>query len=314
VVLPKLHASGLRPGVDVVVGAAPRRDWFSGSEHTIETLPRIVGGTTPDATALLIALYSLVCREVIPARDAYHAAFTKVIENLLRFQGIALANSLSLAFPQYDLTHVLGLASTKWNIPLFHPSMGIGGHCIPLAPRYALAEGGLENEYLEPVRQAVELNDGYFSRLHSNRLRDLLQDCRSIVILGLAYTPDAKMHKLSPALDAVECLKDTPRLRVHDPYYTADEIEDICGVTRLSSFPEDLQDCDGIVLVTSHTPYRLGPIEEYVQPGTVIVDNFGAWRERQFAQGVRYYEIGRPVAEDSRFSIPFPERSSSTSG
>lgn len=309
VVLPKLHASGLRPGVDVLIGAAPRRDWFSGSEHTLETLPRIVGGTTPEATELMVALYSLVCREVVPARDAYHAAFTKVIENLIRFQGLALANSLSLAFPQYDMTHVLGLASTKWNIPFHHPSMGIGGHCIPLAPRYALAEGGVDNPYLNPVQQAIQLNDGYFWRLYENRLKDLLQDCRSIVILGLAYTPDAKMHKLSPALDALECLKDTPRLRVHDPYYSAEDIDDICGVATLA-FPDDLRDCDGIVLVTAHTPYKNAEVEKFIQPGTVIVDNFGTWRTRRFLPGVRYYEVGRPHDEDSRRAIPWSEPSS----
>src|SRR5947209_14598418 len=181
VVLPKLLASGLRPGIDVLVGAAPRRDWFSGSEHNLENLPRIVGGSSDEATDLMVALYALVCREIVPARDAYHAAFTKVIENLIRFQGLALGNTLSLAFPQYDMTHVLSLPSTKWNIPLCHPSMGIGGHCIPLAPRYTLAEGGEENAYLDPVRSAVQFNDAYFSRLYGARLHELLADCRSIV-------------------------------------------------------------------------------------------------------------------------------------
>lgn len=310
VVLAKLHASGLRPGVDVLVGAAPRRDWFSESEHSLETLPRIVGGTNQRMTRLMVDLYSLVCREVIPARDAYHAAFTKVIENVLRFQGLALANSLALAFPQYDMTHVLRLSSTKWNIPLYHPSMGIGGHCIPLAPQYALAEGGASNPYLEPIRQALTFNESYFARLYHERLRGLLQDCRSVVILGLAYTADAKMHKLSPALFALECLKDTPRLRLHDPYYSADDIDDVCGVATLS-FPDDLQDCDGIVLVTAHRPYLETPVERYIRPGTVIIDNFGTWKDRAFAEGVQYHEIGRPGTEDSRSAIHWPEPSSS---
>lgn len=312
VVLPMLHASGLRPGKDVLIGAAPRRDWFSGGIHTLENLPRIVGGSSDDATALLVDLYGMVCDQVVPARDAYHAAFTKVIENLLRFQGMALANSLSLAFPQYDMTHVLLLASTKWNISYYHPSMGIGGHCIPLAPRYALAEGGADNPYLSPVAQAVDFNDDYFSRLYENRLSELLKDCRSIVILGLAYTADAKMHKLSPAFDALRCLKDTPRLRLHDPFYSADDIEDICGVQAIS-FPDDLDDCDGIVLVTPHTAYREGVVEDRIRPGTVIVDNFGTWRDRKFDARVRYHEIGRPRAEDSRSLIRWPEPSSSTS-
>ncbi len=309
VVLPKLHASGFKAG-EILLGAAPRRDWFSGGQHTLETLPRIVGGSNQQATELLIELYAIVCKEIVPARDAHHAAFTKVIENLMRFQGLALANSLSLAFPQYDMTHVLGLASTKWNIPHYHPSMGIGGHCIPLAPRYALAEGGWENQYLEPVRDAVALNDGYFGRLYRERLRDLLRDCRSIVILGLAYTADAKMHKLSPALDAIDVLKDTPRLRLHDPYYSSEEIEDIAGVATLA-FPGDLEDCDGIVLVTAHTEYRRTAVEASIRPGTVIVDNFGTWRDRTFAPGIRYHEVGRPFTEDSRPAIVWPEPSSS---
>lgn len=306
VVLPALHAAGLEPGVDVLVGAAPRRDWFNGGAHTIENLPRIVGGLTPEATALMLELYGLVSAEVVPARDAYHAAFTKVIENLIRFQELALANSLSLAFPQYDMTHVFKLASTKWNIPLSHPSMGIGGHCIPLAPRYTLAEGGESNSYLEPVRSAVELNDGYFRRLYDSRLRGLLGECRSIVILGLAYTADAKMHKLSPALDVARVLRDTPRLRLHDPFYSEEDIEDICGLPVLP-FPEGLRDCDGIVLVTAHSAYRETPVERLIQPGTVIVDNFGAWRHRQFAEGVRYHEVGRRFDEDARDAIAFPE-------
>lgn len=305
VVLPKLHASGLRPGQDVFVGAAPRRDWFSGGEHSLETLPRIVGGETPEGTDLLVQLYSLVCREVVPARDAYHAAFTKVIENLLRFQGLVLANGLSLAFPQYDMTHVLSLASTKWNIPLYHPSLGVGGHCIPLAPQYTMAEGGADNVYLQPVHDAIQFNTQYFAHLYHQRLHDLLWDCRSVAVLGLAYTADAKMHKLSPALDALECLKDTPRLRLHDPYYSAEDIDDICGVATLN-FPDDISNCDGIVLVTPHAAYRNAEIERYVQPGAVVVDNFGTWRHRAFASGVRYQEIGRRARDMTPVSIPEP--------
>ena len=54
-------------------------------------------------------------------------------------------------------------------------------------------------------------------------------------ILGLAYTPDAKMHKLSPAFDVLDALRRTPSLRLHDPYYSDDEIYDLCSVPGSSS-------------------------------------------------------------------------------
>jgi nucleotide sugar dehydrogenase len=305
VVLPALRAEGLEVGRDVLVGAAPRRDWFNGADYTIETLPRIVGGCDAAATALLVAFYSLICRTVYPAIDAEHAAFTKVIENLIRYQGITLGNTLALAFPQFDMRHILRLASTKWNIPYYYPSLGIGGHCIPLAPQYVLEESDVDNPYLQPVRDAIAFNEEYFSHLLQQRLQPLLAGKRSVGVLGLAYTPDAKMHKLSPAFAVLDALRQTPRLRLHDPYYSVEEIDDLCSVPAMN-FPQDLPDCDVIVLVTAHSAYLHCPVEEYIAPGTVIIDNVGAWRGRTFATDVRYYEVGRlldgPLPDNEPYS------------
>jgi len=290
-VLPIIARHGLELGRDVYVGAAPRRDWFSGAEHTLRTLPRVVGGTSPEATALMAAFYSLVCQTIKPAKDAHHAALTKVVENALRYHGISFANSLALGLPRYDTAHVLDLASSKWNIPYYHPSLGIGGHCIPLAPRYLMTEArGGEN--VELVQQAVDFNERYFAQLYTKTLARLLEGRQRIAVLGLAYTPDARMEKLSPAFNVLETLRDDGRaVRVHDPYYTPEEIEALTGVETLR-FPEDLADYDGVVLVTAHTPYVQDEIERHVAPTAAIIDNFGAWRDRPFPAGVRYHEVG----------------------
>ena len=273
-------------------GRPPRRDWFNGAEFTIETLPRIVGGCDDRSTAVLCAFYALVCHTVQPAMDAQHAAFTKVIENVMRYQGITFANSLSLAFPQFDMRHILRLASTKWNVPYYFPSLGVGGHCIPLAPQYVLEEGGRDNAYLGEIRDALTFNESYFESLYDRRLRNMLQGKRSVGILGLAYTANAKMHKLSPAFSVLDLLRATPRLRLHDPFYSGDEIYDLCSVPTMQ-FPDDVPACDALVLVTAHDQYVDAAIEDYVAPGTAVVDNTGVWSNRAFAEGVGYYEVGR---------------------
>ena len=307
IVIPALEAEGLTVGRDVLVGAAPRRDWFNGEDYTIETLPRIVGGSDDRTTRILVAFYSLVCRTVQPAIDAQHAAFTKVVENAIRYQGITFGNALALAFPQFDMRHILRLASTKWNIPYYFPSLGVGGHCIPLAPRYVLEEGGLDNEFLEPVREALAFNDSYFEELLATRLRPLMAGRQSVAVLGLAYTPDAKMHKLSPALAVIDALRDVPRLRLHDPYYTADEIYDLCSVPGLQ-FPDDLSDCDAVILVTAHSRYRSTRVEDYIAPGTLVIDNSGAWSDRRFPDGVEYYEVGRIPGRRVEVAEPWSPR------
>ncbi len=291
IVLPLVARSGLELGRDVHVGAAPRRDWFSGEEHTLRTLPRVVGGSSPEATAMMAAFYSLICHTIKPAKDAHHAALTKVVENALRYHGISFANALAVGLPRYDTAHVLDLASSKWNIPYYHPSLGIGGHCIPLAPQYLIAEaGGPEN--VELVQQAVDFNTGYFERLYTNKLCRLLDGRRRVAVLGLAYTPDARMEKLSPAFSVLRALKhDGREVRLHDPYYSDEEIRAIAGVEPLR-FPDDLAGYDGVVLVTAHTPYLQDGVERHVAPDAVVIDNFGSWRGRHFPPGVSYYEVG----------------------
>jgi UDP-N-acetyl-D-mannosaminuronate dehydrogenase len=214
-----------------------------------------------------------------------------VVENALRYHGISFANALAVGLPQYDVAHVLKLAATKWNIPYYHPSLGIGGHCIPLAPQYLIAEAGA-GEKVELVQQAVDFNAGYFGRLYATALRRLLEGCRRVAVLGLAYTPDARMEKLSPAFSVLRALGDEGRtVHVHDPYYTPTEIHALAGVETLR-FPDDLAGYDGVVLVTAHTPYVQDEIERHVAPHAVIVDNFGTWRGRAFPPGVRYHEVG----------------------
>lgn len=291
IVLPAIERHGLVLGRDLHVGAAPRRDWFSGEEHTLRTLPRIVGGSSPEATVLMAAFYSLVCNVVKPAKDAQHAALTKVVENAMRYHGISFANALSVGLPSYDTAHVLALASTKWNIPFYHPSLGIGGHCIPLAPQYLIAEAG-GGHNVELVQQAVDFNAGYFERLFTSSLRRLLEGCQRIAVLGLAYTPDARMEKLSPAFSVIQTLqRDDRTVHLHDPYYSPEEIGAIAGVATFR-YPEELGSYDGVVLVTAHTPYVQDAVERHVSPRAVVVDNFGTWRERLFPPGVSYHEIG----------------------
>ncbi|MHB8621401.1 MAG: UDP binding domain-containing protein, partial [Chloroflexota bacterium] len=280
VILPAVKKAGLRLGQDVHLGAAPRRDWFSGEDHSLRTLPRVVGGSSPEATALLAGFYSLVCNTIKPAKDAHHAALTKVVENALRYHGISFANALALGLPGYDTAHVLALASTKWNVPYYHPSLGIGGHCIPLAPEYLIAEAQAgSHQGLELIQQTLDFNAGYFERLYQTFLERRLEGCRRIAVLGLAYTADARLEKLSPAYDVVRRLtREGREVHLHDSYYSAEEIRELAGVESLR-FPEDLPGYDAVVLVTAHTPYLQDDVERYLAPNAVVVDNFGSWRD-----------------------------------
>ncbi|MDQ0581273.1 UDP-N-acetyl-D-mannosaminuronate dehydrogenase [Streptomyces rishiriensis] len=131
-----LGDAGWRRGLDYHVGVSPRRDWLTNRERDMASTPKVIGGESPEIVALMRRLYTAVCDEVFEARDARHAAMVKVVENYFRYRDILLACELSLALPDFDVADILRLASTKWNMDLYHPSFGIGGYCVPLAKDY----------------------------------------------------------------------------------------------------------------------------------------------------------------------------------
>jgi nucleotide sugar dehydrogenase len=292
-VIPTLESAGLKVGRDILVGVAPRRDWFISPEKNLKNLPRVVGGTTPDTTKLMIDVLSIVCDRLIAARDHRHAEMVKSIENAYRHVEITLANQLSLAYPHVDMTEVLKMVGTKWNIGTYHPSFGTGGYCIPLSSQYLLS-GTLHPEELSILKATIDTD----SQL-PQRVADSLAErgAQRVAILGLSYKGDLKVHVLSPTLAMAKRLKDKKvQVEIHDPYYSAEEIARIAAVDTFE-FPDGLSEFDTVVITAGHQIYRAIPESTLLRNLSncrLILDNIEeTWRKFDFRQlGIQYFVAG----------------------
>lgn len=291
-IIPAFERKGMKVGRDMLVGVAPRRDWFISPEKSLKNLPRVVGGTTTETTALMQEVLGIVCDTILPAKDHRHAELVKSIENAYRHVEITLANQLSLAYPDIDMRQVLALVGTKWNIGTYHPSFGTGGYCIPLSSQYVLA--GTDNkEQLSILTSAVETDrdlPGTVAEVVAKK------GARRVGILGLAYKGDLKVHTLSPTLRIVSHLKQKGiEVKVHDPYYSAEEIEQICGVGTFR-FPDELNQFDALLIVADHRDYRAVPgkqIKNNLKQCQLIMDNVGIWNEFNLNEmGIEYHVAG----------------------
>ena len=291
IVMPLIKKNGLEVGKDILLGVAPRRDWFTASDKTLKTLPRVVGGTTPETTEVMRSVFSLICDTVLPAKDHKHAAIVKSIENAYRQLEITFANQLSLAYPDLDMTSILKLVGTKWNIGTYHPSFGTGGYCIPLAPQYVL-EGARNPEALTLLNASLETDFSQPDRVVESLLK---RGAKKVAVLGIAYTGDLKVHVLSPALSIVKKLKEKGvEVKVHDPYYSEKEIKDLLDVESLK-FPQGLKGFDTILIVANHMKYRYvneSRITENLQHCKLILDNMGCWKDLKFSTEIEYHEAG----------------------
>jgi len=293
VVIPILEESGLKVGRDILVGVAPRRDWFISAEKNLRSLPRIVGGTTPETTALMVDVLGIVCDTLVPAPDHRHAEIVKSIENAFRHMDITLANQLSLAYPNLNMTEVLRLVGTKWNVGTYHPSFGSGGYCIPLSSRYVL-EGADKPERLTLLRETIA-TDSSLPVAVANRVAD--RGFRNAGILGLAYKGDLKVHVLSPTLKIAKRLMERGiNVKINDPYYSAEEIKKITGADSFE-FPDGLSQFECILVVAGHRLYRAiseNKLKSCLTKCKLIIDNLEeAWRGYDWrSTGIEYFVAG----------------------
>lgn len=292
VVIPMFEKAGLKVGKDILLGVAPRRDWFISPDKSLKTLPRIVGGTTPETTAAMLDVLSVVCDTLLPAKDHRHAELVKSIENAYRHVEITLANQLSLAYPDVNMREVLRLVGTKWNIGTYHPSFGTGGYCIPLSSQYVLL--GTKHPERLGILNATISSDRNMPYTVADSL--IKRGVKKVGILGLAYKGDIKVHILSPTIKIAERLKEKKiQVKIHDPYYTKDEIKRIAG-TDTFKFPEGLGEFDALLVVTDHRAYASTPhktITDKLKSCKLVVDNTGVWRDIPFSKiGVEYHVAG----------------------
>jgi nucleotide sugar dehydrogenase len=241
----------------------------------------------------MIDVLSIVCDRLIPAPDHRHAEIVKSVENAFRHVEITLANQLSLAYPNLNMTEVLRLVGTKWNVGVFHPSFGSGGYCIPLSSKYVL-EGAEDPDQLTILADVVR-TDQALPVLIADRIAD--NGFRNVGILGLSYKGDLKVHILSPALRISKRLMERGiSVKVNDPYYTRDEIRRITGAETFQ-FPTGLSEFDCVVIVAGHRLYKAisqEQLKRHLTKCNLVLDNLEeTWKGLDWnAIGVRYLVSG----------------------
>jgi len=105
-------------------------------------VPKLVSGLTPQAQSNILALYSTVFPTVLSVSSPEIAEMTMLFENSYQMVNIAYVNEVSNACRNLGLDprEVIDAASTKpFGFHAFHPSLGIGGHCVPVNAVYLLA-------------------------------------------------------------------------------------------------------------------------------------------------------------------------------
>lgn len=292
IVLPLLDAD-----VPPLVAHCPERIDPGNREWDVHNIPRVVGGTTMEATEAAAAFYeSLLGSAKVKRMSSVRAAeAVKVVENTFRDVNIAFVNELALGFEKLglDVIEVIDGAATKpFGFMAHWPGCGVGGHCIPVDPYYLIEEAssvGFDHRLLRLAREVNESMPAYTAGLVEAALEaaGVRPEEATVGVLGVAYKPGVPDARESPSSRIIEALPEgVSGVRVFDPL--------LPRLSNVGSVEEALASTV-VVLATAHAEFRSIPPEAVAEAGArAVVDGRNAWSPDRFRSlGVAYYGIGR---------------------
>ncbi|MBM3790842.1 MAG: nucleotide sugar dehydrogenase [Acidobacteria bacterium] len=260
ILLTEFGSSGLRVGKDFFLAFSPERiDPGNPTFHTRNT-PKIIGGVTPECTALARLLYENVVERVISVSSTRSAEMVKLLENTFRAVNIGLVNEIAIICDKLgiDVWEVIDAAASKpFGFMPFYPGPGLGGHCIPIDPLYLSWKLKLFNYNARFIELASEVNahmpEYVVTKIARalNRVRKAVNGSR-ILVLGVAYKRNIDDVRESPALDIIRLLEqEGAEVEYSDPFVPQLRLDH----TNRSSRPitkERLREYDCVVVVTDH--------------------------------------------------------------
>ena len=286
VMVPILEKSGLKVDKDFYVGFSPEREDPSRTDFTTETIPKVVGATSPDGLAVADLLYRQVIISTVPVSSARAAEATKLVENTFRAVNIALVNELKMTFMRMgiDVWEVIEAAKTKpFGFMAFYPGPGLGGHCIPIDPFYLTwkaREFGLNTKFIELAGEInTSMPDFVVLRVMEvlNEHGKTLKGAK-ILIAGLAYKPNVDDDRESPSYHLMEKLEAHGAVVAYnDPFVPMiRDKREYPEYTGRKSVPLS-GEYDLILIATGHDEYKK---VDFTSFGTLVVDTRNVVRNK----------------------------------
>ena len=267
------EASGLSAGSDFHVVFSPERVSSGRVFADLATYPKLVGGLDAEVERRGAELYrSFLDAEVWEMGSAEAAEMTKLAETTYRDVNIAYANELARFADArgVDVQRVIEAANSQPFSHIHTPGIAVGGHCIPVYPRFYLA-GDPDAKLPAAGRDVNTAMPGYAVSL----LGDV--SGQRVLVLGVAYRGGVKQTAFSGAhavRDELVARGATPVFS--DPLFSDDEL-------RARGFePWDGNAVDAAIVHTDHAEYR----------------------ELSEVPGARLIVDGRGILEPGRFSVP----------
>lgn len=180
-------------------------------EWNIKNTPKLVAGLTDQAAKLAQEFYAKFIDQVVICPTVEVAETAKLLENSYRLVNISFINEISMFCQKIgvDINEVVKAAATKpYGFMPFYPSVGVGGHCIPVDPIYlsnAAKSAGAGSRFIDLADEINQSMPSYFVE----RAKQIIDGVKSkkVLVIGLSYKPNVADIRESPVISLIEQLR-----------------------------------------------------------------------------------------------------------
>ncbi|MBM1154754.1 nucleotide sugar dehydrogenase [archaeon] len=253
--------SGLTAGKDFLLAYSPIRAAAGSILRDLQRYSKVVGGINERSTdAAEGFLRTFVKGEIVRVSSIEAAEAAKLFELIYRDVNIALAQQLATVCERYGLSYfeVCSAANSQPYCHLHLPSVGVGGHCVPIVP-YFLIRNPPRGATISLIEEARRFNKDVPKRIArriTRMIRTLKPRKPRIAFLGLTFKPNAKDVSFSRAIEIAKYLSGRGyAIRTYDPLLKPKEIEAL-GLRAAPNFEACLENANLVVIAVSHKAFR----------------------------------------------------------
>lgn len=282
----------LNVNIDYFISHCPERINPGDKKWNVDNIPRVVGSSNSAGLAKTRAFYETIIEAPIKTMASIkEAEAVKVVENSFRDINIAFVNELAMSFTKLGINVknvIEGSATKPFGFMPFFPSIGVGGHCIPVDPYYLIeyARGyGFEHEFLSLAR----LINNHMPEFTAEQLASGLNEAgmalkgARVAVLGLAYKPNVADDRESPSYKVIKHLQDKGVVvEVYDPY--------LVDKSTAKNLQSALANKDAIIVAVDHQAFLDMELDKLEIK--VFVDGKNAFDKTKLPNNVIYRGIG----------------------
>ena len=226
IVLPKLSKnSKFVIGKDFNLIFSPERIDPGQTKWNLKNTPKVIGGITSECSELGSILYKSISQKIIKVSSSRAAEMTKLLENTFRATNIGLINEMAIICEklELDIWEIIEAAKTKpYGFMPFYPGPGLGGHCIPIDPRYLDWKLQTLNSESKYIKLSEEINFSMphyvLSRIKKIKEKNKLKN-NPLIVFGVSYKANVSDIRESPAIDLLKLFyEENINFIYNDPY------------------------------------------------------------------------------------------------